>query len=305
MNLNLKQTQYIGRFAPSPTGPLHFGSLVTATASYLDAKANQGDWLIRMEDIDQQREVPGAAKDILQTLASFGFEWQGEVLYQSQRQPLYAEYLQHLLNAKLAYPCSCSRKQVQLAARCGPEGPVYPGTCRAGTRGKKPRSWRLQVNDTPIAFEDTIQGPQRQKISEAVGDFVLKRADGFFAYQLAVVVDDALQGVTHIVRGADLLDSTPRQIFLQQQLGFSPPAYAHIPVATYANGAKLSKQNRAQPVKYADTAAVLMRVLQFLGLHPPSEFASAALADIWQWAELHWQINNVVKTRQQVSAELP
>lgn len=304
MNLNLKQIQYIGRFAPSPTGPLHFGSLVTATASYLDAKANQGDWLIRMEDIDQQREVPGAAQDILQTLASFGFEWQGEVVYQSQRQPVYTDYLQHLLNAKSAYPCSCSRKQIQLTARHGPEGLVYPGTCRSGTRGEKPRSWRLQVNDMPIAFEDRIQGAQRQKLSEAVGDFVLKRADGFFAYQLAVVVDDALQGITHIVRGADLLDSTPRQIFLQQQLDFITPAYAHIPVATYANGAKLSKQNRAQPVKYADTASVLMRVLQFLGLHPPSEFASAGLADIWQWAELHWQINNVVKTRQQVSAEL-
>jgi len=305
MNLNLKESHYIGRFAPSPTGPLHFGSLVTATASYLDSKANQGSWLIRIEDIDKQREVLGAADDILQTLASFGFEWQGEVIYQSSRQALYAEQLQHLLNNKLAYPCSCSRKQVQLSARQGPEGPIYPGTCRTGNTGEKPRSWRLQVNDTPIKFEDVIQGPQQQILSEAVGDFVLKRADGFFAYQLAVVVDDALQGVTHIVRGADLLDSTPRQIFLQQQLGFSTPSYAHIPVATYANGDKLSKQNRAQPVKHSDTAAVLMRVLQFLGLHPPSDFATAELPEIWQWAITHWQINNVVKTRQQVSAELP
>lgn len=305
MNTNKQNPHYIGRFAPSPTGPLHFGSLVTATASYLDAKANQGHWIIRMEDIDEHREVPGAATDILQTLESFGFEWQGEVVYQGQRQAIYADTLQYLLSEKSAYPCSCSRKQIQLSARQGLEGAIYPGTCRQGITGEKARSWRLQVNDSPILFDDFIQGQQQQILSDAVGDFVLKRADGFFAYQLAVVVDDALQDITHIVRGADLLDSTPRQIFLQQQLGFSTPAYAHIPVATYANGDKLSKQNRAQPVKYADTAAVLMRVLQFLGLHPPSEFASAALADIWQWAELNWHINNVVKTRQQVSVELP
>lgn len=305
MNVNLKHPHYIGRFAPSPTGPLHFGSLVTATASYLDAKANRGSWIVRMEDIDKQREVPGAAEDILQTLISFGFEWQGEVLYQSRRKMFYAEHLQHLLNANQAYPCSCSRKQIQLAGQQRHEGSIYPGTCRTGFAGEKPRSWRLKVDDTLITFEDVIQGHHQQMLSEVVGDFVLKRADGFFAYQLAVVVDDAFQGVTHIVRGADLLDSTARQIFLQRQLGFSTPSYAHIPVATYPNGDKLSKQNRAQPVKYADTAAVLMRVLQFLGLHPPREFASAALADIWQWAVAHWQINNVVKTRHQVSAELP
>lgn len=305
MNTNLKNPHYIGRFAPSPTGPLHFGSLVTATASYLDAKANQGRWIIRMEDIDEHREVPGAATDILQTLESFGFEWQGEVVYQGQRQAIYADTLQYLLSEKLAYPCSCSRKQIQLSARQGLEGAIYPGTCRQGITGEKARSWRLQVNDSPILFDDFIQGQQQQILSDAVGDFVLKRADGFFAYQLAVVVDDALQDITHIVRGADLLDSTPRQIFLQQKLAFSTPAYAHIPVATYHNGDKLSKQNRAQPIKLSDTAAVLIRALQFLGLQPPPHFAAADLTVIWQWAITHWQIDNVVKTRKQVSAELP
>lgn len=302
MNSDLTAHNYIGRFAPSPTGPLHFGSLVTATASFLDARSNGGKWLVRMEDLDKPREVAGAAKDILDTLESFGFHWDDEVLFQSQRTQLYQNTLVQLQSLNLAYACGCSRKEINASAVLGIDGPVYPGFCRQGlANGKRARTWRLKVNDQPISFKDLIQGEQSQLLSQQVGDFVIRRADGLFAYQLAVVVDDALQGITHIVRGADLLDSTPRQLFLQQQLGFPTPAYAHVPIATNLQGEKLSKQTRAQPVKLRDSGVVLCRVLRFLGLHPPMELAHDPLDELWNWAIQHWQVQNVPKLRRQVT----
>jgi glutamyl-Q tRNA(Asp) synthetase len=302
MNSDLTSLNYIGRFAPSPTGPLHFGSLVTATASFLDARSHGGKWLVRMEDLDKPREVAGAAKDILDTLESFGFYWDDEVLFQSQRTTFYQNTLQQLQSLKLAYPCGCSRKEINTSAVSGIDGPVYPGFCRRGlAAGKHARTWRLRVNDQPISFQDLIQGEQLQVLSQQVGDFVIRRADGLFAYQLAVVVDDALQEVTHIVRGADLLDSTPRQIFLQQQLSLVTPTYAHMPIATNLQGEKLSKQTRAQPVKLRDSSVVLCRVLRFLGMQPPIDLAEAALDDLWSWAIQRWQIQHVPKLRRQVS----
>lgn len=302
MNSDLTTPLYIGRFAPSPTGPLHFGSLVTATASYLDARAHNGKWLVRMEDLDKPREVAGAAQDILNTLESFGFQWDSEVLFQSQRSELYRQALEQLSSQQLAYPCSCSRKEINAAALMGIDGPVYPGFCREGLpAGKQARTWRLRVNDDSIEFEDRVQGKQSQRLSRQVGDFVIKRADGLFAYQLAVVIDDAIQGVTHIVRGADLLDSTPRQIYLQQRLGFVPPLYAHIPVATNLHGEKLSKHTRAQPVKLRDSGVVLCRVLSFLGMQPPPDLLYVPLEALWNWAIQHWQIQQVPKFRRQVT----
>ncbi len=302
MNSDLTSPKYIGRFAPSPTGPLHFGSLVAATASYLDARTNNGKWLVRMEDLDKPREITGAARDIFNTLKSFGFEWDDEVLFQGQRNDIYRHFLTQLTSRQLAYPCGCSRKEIHTSARMGIDGPVYPGFCRKGLpTGKQARAWRLLVNGDNIEFEDRVQGKQVQMLSRQVGDFVLKRADGLFAYQLAVVIDDATQGISHIVRGADLLDSTPRQIYLQQQLGFTTPQYAHIPVATNLHGEKLSKQTRAQPVNLRDSGTVLCRVLSFLGMLPPAELAYVPLDELWDWAIQHWQIQQVPMLRRQVT----
>jgi len=302
MNSDLTTPQYIGRFAPSPTGPLHFGSLVTATASYLDARAHNGKWLVRMEDLDKPREVAGAAQDILDTLQSFGFEWDTDALFQSQRNSVYRELLAQLQSSKLAYPCGCSRKEINTNAVMGIDGPVYPGFCRNGlSAGQRARTWRLKVNEQPVCFHDQIQGSQSQNLARDVGDFVIRRADGFYAYQLAAVVDDAMQGVTHIVRGADLLGSTPRQIYLQQQLAFATPEYAHIPIATNLQGEKLSKQTRAQPVRLRDSGVVLCRVLRFLGMQPPTDLAHVPLEDLWDWAIHHWQIQHVPKLRRQIT----
>jgi glutamyl-Q tRNA(Asp) synthetase len=227
---------YRGRFAPSPTGPLHFGSLVAALGSYLDAKAHGGEWLVRIEDIDTPRTVPGAADDILRTLERFGLEWDGPVLYQSSRLEAYQAALERLS----VFPCGCSRKDV---------GDRYPGTCRNGIQGRVDMpSWRFRVPDQIVSFEDRRMGPQHQNVHDYVGDFVLKRADGLFAYQLAVVVDDAYQGITDVVRGEDLLDSTARQILLQRALGLPQPRYMHLPVVLNEAGQKLSKQTGATPL---------------------------------------------------------
>ncbi|MES1258494.1 MAG: tRNA glutamyl-Q(34) synthetase GluQRS, partial [Acidobacteriota bacterium] len=222
-------SQYRGRFAPSPTGPLHFGSLVAAVASYLDARAQGGAWIVRMEDVDLPRCVPGSDRDILGTLEAFGFEWDGPVMYQSERAGAYREAFDKLVRDGMAYPCSCSRKEAG--------SPVYPGTCRAGVRDtNKPLAWRVRVDDRTVAFKDRWAGSRHQSLADDAGDFVILRADGLFAYQLAVVVDDAAQGITDVVRGADLLDATPRQIWLQRLLGYSEPRYLHVPVATNAAG---------------------------------------------------------------------
>lgn len=285
---------YVGRFAPSPTGPLHFGSLIAAVASYLEARTQQGKWLVRMEDLDKPREMQGAADDILHTLHAFGFEWDDEVIYQSQRTPLYQEAFDQLQNDGLIYPCNCSRKEIADSATHGIEGLVYPGTCRAGmSQPRAQHAWRIKVTDEIFGFKDTIQGIQSQQLNRDIGDFVLKRADGLFAYQLAVVVDDASQHVTHIVRGADLLSSTPRQIYLQRLLGFELPLYTHIPLAVNEQGEKLSKQNLALPIHQQDANQLLFDALVFLGQNPPLSMKQSSLSEIWRWAMDNWQVSKI------------
>ncbi|MGY1488286.1 tRNA glutamyl-Q(34) synthetase GluQRS [Methylobacillus pratensis] len=287
-----------GRFAPSPTGPLHIGSLIAAVASYLDARSRQGEWLVRIEDLDLPRQMPGAAGLILRTLEEYGFEWDGEVLYQSQRDMYYQDALQQLASGGLLYPCGCSRKEIADSAIHGIDGLVYPGTCRHGlAAGKSPRAWRIKVGGSAVSFQDAVQGEISQVLSRDIGDFVLKRADGLFAYQLAVVVDDEMQGITHVVRGADLLDSTPRQIFLQQALGYATPAYLHVPVATNATGEKLSKQTLAQALDSRDKPGDLWQALAFLGQQPPEALRRDTHAALWQWALQHWQPGNIPRQR--------
>lgn len=289
---------YIGRFAPSPTGPLHFGSLVAAVASYLEAKRAGGKWLVRMEDLDGPREMPGAADDILRTLQAFGLHWDDSVVYQSQRLAHYAEALDRLQQRGLVYPCACSRKEIADSAMSGIDGLVYPGTCRDGLpAGRQPRAWRIRVEDTEIGFRDRIQGLLSQNLARDIGDFVLKRADGFFAYQLAVVVDDGLQGVTDIVRGADLLDSTPRQIYLQQLLGLPPTSYTHVLVAANQRGEKLSKQTLARPLDPHQPQQQLWQALDYLRQNPWPELRQASLGTLWSWALTHWQVSRIPSQR--------
>ena len=273
---------YIGRFAPSPTGPLHFGSLAAALGSWLDARAQQGRWLVRMEDLDTPRCSQSHADGILRTLEGYGLCWDGEIVYQSRRQDAYQAALDQLVAAGHAYPCACSRREIADSALGGIEGPVYPGTCRPGLQGRRARAWRVRTHDSPLCFDDRCRGHQCQQLESAVGDFVVKRADGLFAYQLAVVVDDAWQGVTDIVRGADLLASTARQIHLQHLLHLPTPRYAHLPVALNAAGQKLSKQTRAPAAPLAQPA-VLAEALDFLGLPPPRELRHAPCATLLAW----------------------
>ncbi len=288
----LIEKNYRGRFAPSPTGPLHFGSLVAAIGSYLDAKFNQGKWLVRIEDIDSQREVPGAASEILFALESLGMEWDEEIIFQSRRSEAYQEALNRLENQNLTYPCVCSRKEVADSSIIGFSGPIYPGTCLKNPPSLgKSYSLRVQTNENQIQFQDILKGSYSQKLKLEIGDFVLRRVDGVYAYQLAVVVDDAEQGITHVVRGADLLDSTPRQIFLQQLLGFSTPRYMHLPVVTNVEGEKLSKQTNAEPIELESVLPQLVKALYFLGQNPPLEILEGDLSSFWKWARKNWQIN--------------
>ncbi len=297
--------QYTGRFAPSPTGPLHFGSLIAAVASYCDAKSQRGKWLLRMEDLDEPREVKGAADTILQQIDAVGFEWDDAVVYQSQRTNLYADALNTLQNKQLIYACTCTRKEIADSSNAsGIDGLIYPKTCLKHA----PKPTNIQTNDHAaarvvvldknITFVDKIQGEITQNLARDVGDFIVKRADGLFAYQLAVVVDDAAQGVTHVVRGADLLNSTPRQIYLQQLLGFAAPLYAHVPVAVNLAGAKLSKQTLAKPISTSLAEHQLIEALSFLGQNPPTEIKNATLDEIWRWAITNWKISSVPNLRQ-------
>ncbi len=282
----------IGRFAPSPTGLLHFGSLVAATASYLAARAANGRWLLRIEDLDKPREQPGAADHIIQTLQHFGFEWDDTILYQSQRHAAYQAALQNL--APHTYPCCCSRKQLQQHAYQGALGLIYPGTCRHNPPASSTNcAIRLRVTEQCVGFEDAIQGYYSQCLARDLGDFVIRRADGLFAYQLAVVVDDAFQNVNQIVRGADLLDNTPRQLYLQQRLRFAQPEYAHVPLAVNAAGQKLSKQNLAPALPTNHCLQTLCEVLTFLGQQPPRPQDITHLTELWDWSITHWNIRNV------------
>jgi len=274
---------YIGRFAPSPTGPLHLGSLVAALASYLDARKAQGQWLLRMEDLDSPRESTRAADEILFALDALGLHWDQTVLYQSTRYDEYLDAIEQLRSQGLVFACDCSRQQLQEF-----DG-VYPGTCR--TRQLEDAdgiALRCRVKSTAISFTDSIQGYQSQQLADAVGDFVIRRKDGLFAYQLAVVVDDAFQGITHIVRGIDLLDSTPRQIYLQQQLNVPTPHYAHIPVITNDQGQKLSKQHMAPAIDPAKQGELLFTALLYLQQNPDPALIGASASEVLDWGIHHW-----------------
>ncbi len=288
----------VGRFAPSPTGPLHFGSLVAALGSCLETRRQGGTWLVRMEDVDEPRCRPEHAESILRTLAACGFEWDGEVLFQSRRTERYREALERLRAAGDVYPCACSRRELADSTLAPDGAHVYPGTCRSGLPAGKPaRAYRLRVDGAVIDYDDAIQGRIHQDLAAEVGDFVLLRADGYYAYQLAVVVDDAEQGVTQVVRGADLLDSTPRQVFLQQRLGLPQPAYAHLPVAVNAAGEKLSKQTRAPAIDASRPVPALASALEFLGQQPPAKLHTASVAELWAWARNHWDLARVPRRR--------
>ncbi len=291
--------RYRGRFAPSPTGPLHFGSLVAAVGSWAEARAGAGEWLVRIEDLDPPREIPGATAAILGTLAALGLEWDGPVVHQSTRAETYRAALEELRRRGVLFPCACTRKEIADSAIGGRDGSlVYPGTCRSGLpSGRAARATRLRVEAGAVEFDDGLQGRVRQDLARDVGDFVLVRADGWFAYQLAVVVDDAAQGVTDVVRGADLLDSTPRQIFLQQLLGLPTPRYVHLPVAVDARGEKLSKQTLAAPIDGSRPGAALAAALRFLGQSPPAELERASGRTVLEWAAAHWDRGRIPATR--------
>lgn len=275
---------YRGRFAPSPTGPLHAGSLIAALASWLDARAHRGAWLVRIDDLDPPREVAGATADILRTLTAFGLVPDAEPVLASRRTEHYEAALRRLQARGLVFPCACSRRDIE-AAQPQAASAVYPGTCRNGLRGRRPRAIRFRVDDVRIGFTDRAAGQYAQHLARDVGDFVLRRADGLWAYQLAVVVDDAEQGITDVVRGADLLDNTPRQIALQRALELPTPRYLHVPVLCNASGEKLSKQTGARALAHDDVRGELARAWAHLGFAPigadsPAAFLRAA-TDAW------------------------
>jgi len=276
---------YRGRFAPTPSGPLHFGSLVAALASFLDARAHGGEWLLRIEDVDPPRVAAGADARIQHTLAAHGFAWEGEVMYQSRRAQAYQSALGRLIAAGRVYACDCTRKRISESARPGVDGPVYPGSCRQ--RGAyADGAIRLRLPDTRVVFHDALLGRVACDVERECGDFVLKRADGVYGYQLAVVVDDAEQGITHVVRGADLLTSTPRQILLQQALGYPNPVYRHIPVVLDPQGCKLSKQTLAAPLVDAEPLPALRLAGRFLGL--PEIVGPVACPEDWLNAAIRY-----------------
>ncbi len=281
----------LARFAPSPTGPLHHGSLLAAVGSYLDARAAGARWLVRIEDLDTPRVLPGCADEHLRVLEGFGFEWDGEVLYQSTRRAAYREALARLTGLGRTFRCSCSRKD--LAG--DDDAQVYPGTCRNGPTKDGATALRFRVGDAPIHFDDLYQGAQR---FDAIGDVVVERRDGIASYQLAVVVDDAFQSVTRVVRGADLLDSTPWQIELQDALGLPRPIYGHLPLLTEADGSKLSKSRRALPLDLTLAPQTLTSTLTHLSQAPPADLAHSSIKDVWKWAVAHWNPQALVGSAQ-------
>jgi len=283
----------VGRFAPSPTGPLHLGSLIAALGSFLEVRASGGTWLVRIEDLDPPREVPGAAAEILRTLDSFGLGWDGSVMYQSTRTDAYGSALETLFDAGHAYGCSCSRRDVASSARRGPCGLVYPGTCRDKANTSTTQCVRVRATTDTVGFIDASQGPQAQVLERDVGDFVVRRGDGLHAYQLAVVADDAAQGVNQIVRGCDLLTSTPRQIYLQTLFGWPTPTYRHLPLAVTADGLKLSKATSAPPVNRNRAGRELVCALEFLGQDPPSGLERGSARDVIDWAMVNWNADTI------------
>ncbi|OEC33068.1 glutamyl-Q tRNA(Asp) synthetase [Pseudomonas cuatrocienegasensis] len=294
----MNRPPYIGRFAPTPSGYLHFGSLVAALTSYLDARAVGGRWLVRMEDLDPPREVPGAQAAILQTLEAYGFEWDAEVVCQSQRTDAYAEVLQRWLEQGLAYACTCSRKQLE-----GSNG-LYPGTCREQNHGLSDAAIRLRVPALRYGFNDRVQGTFAQDLAREVGDFVIRRRDGLHAYQLAVVLDDAWQGITDVVRGADLLDSTPRQLYLQELLGLPQPRYLHVPLLTQPDGHKLGKTYRSPALPAEQASALLLRALRALGQDSDAHLAQARPAEVLAWATTRWDASRIPRSTTLAEASL-
>jgi len=287
-----------GRFAPSPTGALHLGSLATAVASYLDARHASGRWLLRLDDLDTARTVPGATDGIIRTLDLLRLAWDGPVVYQSQRHPLYEDAIAQLATAGLAYPCSCTRRDLGATDDAG----GYPGTCRAGPTKPGPFAMRFRADLFPVGpFIDRLQGPVDIDAS-ALGDPIIRRRDGLHAYQLAVVVDDADQGVTDVVRGSDLLPSTCWQRALQRALGTPEPGYAHLPLVCEPGGAKLSKSTRSVRVQAGTAAEQLWRVLSLLRQSPPPDLARAPLAELWDWAIGHWRLG-ALRTVASLSAD--
>jgi len=286
-------TVYRGRFAPSPTGNVHFGTLVAAVASYLQAITQQGVWHLRIDDIDTTRTIKHADTHIIKTLEDYGFEWHGEIYYQSKNIALYEEALTQLIDQSLVFPCLCSRKllaeQSQLMSN-----DIYPGTCRKRHLPElAEHSLRVRGINQNITFNDKVMGEQRQNIQTDCGDFIIKRRDGLFAYQLAVVIDDEIQGITEVVRGVDLLDSTARQVYLQQLLDYHHPNYLHLPLATDANGDKLSKSTPTASIEYISLSKNLVHALQFLGQKPATELEQSEISEIWTWAIQHWNIETI------------
>ncbi|MEW6445298.1 MAG: tRNA glutamyl-Q(34) synthetase GluQRS [Pseudomonadota bacterium] len=283
---------YTGRFAPTPSGPLHFGSLIAALGSYLDARAQGGRWLVRIEDLDPPRCMPGASDLILRQLEAYGLLWDGDVVHQSSRTKAYRAALERLRQDGLVYPCTCSRSEIRtLSTHIGLEGPIYPGRCRSRPAAPgHPVAWRLDTRGADIHFRDRRMGPIRQDIENDIGDFVVWRVEDLSSYHLAVVVDDAWQGVTDVVRGQDLLDSTPRQILLQRRLGLPEPRYMHLPLALADNGQKLSKQNMAPPLPLATPTEDLLSALRFLGMPTGPDLLKAKPEDVLTWALPRWNV---------------
>lgn len=294
MAVNFQNTNsnhhYIGRFAPSPSGPLHFGSLIAAVASYLDAKANRGKWLVRMEDLDPLREPAGAADQILEQLEDLELEWDGDILYQSSRLDYYGEALNELSNRNLCFHCDCTRSRIKSL------GSVYDGYCRNRIipQGKE-FAVRVITDGRNIEFRDLVQGVYKQNIEAEIGDFVISRKDKLFAYQLAVVADDAFQNITHVIRGYDLIDSTPRQIYLQELFDFPTPIYGHIPVIVDSQGNKLSKQHFSAPIDAKNGSQLIYHAFVFLGLSPPEFSKSASVKEQLKWGIENWNVQAVPK----------
>ena len=280
---------YRGRFAPSPTGPLHAGSLLSAVCSFLEARRHDGRWQVRIDDIDPPREVAGAADAILRSLDAHGLHADDSIVFQSRRQAAYLGALDRLRDAGVLFPCACSRRELRARATAGPNGPLYPGTCRDGLPpGREARAWRLRVNQAEDLFEDRFQGLVRTRLAETVGDFVVRRADGLLAYNLAAAVDDGSSDISHVIRGHDLLWCTPPQRLIQRALGLRSPEYGHLPVLVDLQGQKLSKQQGAPALDDRSAPANLWLALQRLQQEPPPALCRASLATLWQWAHAHW-----------------
>jgi len=282
---------YRGRFAPSPTGPLHFGSLLAAVASYLQARSQSGAWLLRIDDIDPPREISGAADDIIATLDSHGFEWDEPILWQSRRLDYYRSRTNSLLADDLAFRCTCSRQDVRASGNHGRSGPIYPGNCRnkqLTSIDAPAAAIRARAGGGHVRFEDAARGAQERLAQRDYGDFIVQRRDGLPAYNMASVADDAAQGITEVVRGVDLLESTAIQIRLQQMLNYPTPAYMHLPLALNSAGQKLSKQNSALSVSTLDRSYNILNCLSFLEQNPPAELKGAGLAKVWDWGIQNW-----------------